>query len=70
LDAKDNQADVALLWHCQNGKLHGHNFKESKQKALAMKRQEAQAVYASSEENITDNKAWLLHHHPTANILN
>jgi len=44
------------IWHSRNGKLHGHNFEESKQKALAMKRQDAQALYASSKGNITDKE--------------
>jgi len=25
------------IWHCRNGELHGHNFEESRQKAITMK---------------------------------
>jgi len=44
-----------MIWHCRNGKLHGHNFEESWQKVMEMTRQEAQAMYMSLEGNVTDN---------------
>jgi len=58
------------IWHCRNSELHGHNFKESQQKAIAMKWQAAQAIFTQMEGNVTDSKARLLHSDPIGNILN
>jgi len=58
------------IWNCRNGELHGHNFEESRQKALGMKRQVAQALYTSSEGNVTETEARLLHRDTVENILN
>jgi len=59
-----------MIWHCRNGELHGHNFEESRQKALNMKRQEVQALYTSTEGNVTEAEASLLHRDRVENILN
>jgi len=59
-----------MIWHCRNGELHGHNSEESRQKALDMKRHEAQLLYSSSEGTVTEAEARLLHRDMVVNILN
>jgi len=58
------------IWHCRNGELYGHNFEESQQKALDMKRHEVQLLYSSSAGNVTAAEARLLHRDTVENILN
>jgi len=58
------------IWHCRNGELHGHIFEESRQKALEMKRQKAQAIYTGTEGTVTEAEARLLHRDNVVNILN
>ena len=57
------------IWYCRNGELHGHNYKESRAKALAMNRTTAREVYEATEGNVTEHEARLLHRNPVDDIL-
>ena len=57
------------IWHCRNGKLHGHDFEEQKCIALKATQTTVHRIYQEMTSNIEMHHVCILYHLPVEDIL-